>query len=228
MLKIVICAIVLTLAGAAPATAGAAKAPIHPEDCRAPKDGRVEAADLGTTQCFPSPDGRKLAIVRGGRITIDDGGKVVSVGVMDNGRLVWNPASTGFAVADSGGSGQTNYFSYVDLRPSPPRRIKALRLAAVKAYVRRFKCNGPGVYIHAWFDGWQDAKLVRLVVMEGVHSEGCVHPDVEEIQIGVIGDPVTGRIDQVLSEAEAQRTWCTAAQRREYGFCYVKSGITSP
>ena len=219
MLKVVIYTTILAL-GVAP-LAAAAKAPSRPMGCAISKDGRVEAADFGTMQCFPSPDGRKLVIVRGGRISIDDGAKTVSVGVMDNGRLVWNPASTGFAIADSGGSGQTNYFSYVDLHQSPPGRIKALRRTAVKAYARRFKCVGPGVHAHAWFDGWQDAHRVRLVVIEGVHSEGCVHPEIEEIEIGVIGDPVTGRIDRVLTQAQVQQEWCTPAERREYDLCHV-------
>jgi hypothetical protein len=221
MLKVAVSTTILAIACLAPLTASAASGPVRPKGCVVPRDNRIESPDFETPLCFPSPDGRKLAIVRQGRITVRQAERNISVGVTDNGRLVWNPASTGFAVADSGGSGQSSYFSYVDLRQRPPSRIKRLRWAAAQAFVRRFGCTNPKTYVYSWFDGWEDASHVRLVVQTGVHSEACDGPDPNDIQIGVIGDPTTGRIDRVLSRAEVVRTWCTAAQRREYGYCYV-------
>ena len=219
MLKVALSTMLLTLACTPAVADERARHPIRPEGCAVPEGDRVEAGDLGKTQCYPSPDGHKLAVVRGGRVSVDDGVRTTSVGVIDYGHLIWNPASTGFVVADNGGSGQTSYFSYVDLGLSPPRRLKTLRWTAAKQYVQRFKCGGPGVYVHSWFDGWEDAHHVRLVVMEGVHSEGCVHPDVEEIAIGVVGDPTTGRIDRILTQAEARTAWCAPARQPHSALC---------
>jgi hypothetical protein len=220
MLKVAIPTILLAFACGASLAAPVAT-PARPKGCLVPKDNRIEPPDFETPLCFPSPDGHKLAVVRQGRITVRQAGKSISAGVTDSGRLVWNPASNGFAVADSGGSGQSSYFSYVDLRQRMPSRIKRLRWAAAQEYVRRFGCTNPKTYVYSWFDGWEDADHVRLVVQIGVHSEACGGPDPNDIQIGVIGDPTTGRIDRVFSEAEVKRAWCTAAQRREYGYCYV-------
>lgn len=184
----------IALLAASPSTQGAA--------CVTPAQNLIPPPDEGEVACFPSPDGRKQAQVRKGRLTVHVGERSWRVGRVDTGRLYWNPTSTGFAVADSGGSGETNYFSYVDLSPAAARRMKALRVNAVRAWAHHFHCASPRSYAHAWFEGWEHAGHVRLRVVEGVHSEGCAFPDPEEISIRVIGDPITGRIDRVLTQAE--------------------------
>lgn len=220
MLKVATITGALLLNGLA-AAAGSASAPsAKSSTCRA-SEGWIEAPDTEIRQCVASPDDSRRVVVERGRITVEGAGSSRPAGAMDNGHIAWNPASTGFVVADSGGSGQTNYFSYVDVHRRTLHRDKRLRLAAARLYARTFKCGGSGVYVHSWFKGWQDDHHVRLVVQEGVHSEGCVHRDPEEIEIGVIGDPATGRIDRVLTQAEVRREWCTPAERREYGLCYV-------
>jgi hypothetical protein len=215
MLKVALFAMLFALVWGPAAVGESSPRVARSLNCPTPKDDRVEPADFATTQCFPSPDGRKRVVIRSGRISIDDGVKTVSAGVIDYGRLIWNPASTGFVVQDNAGSGQTSYFSYVDLRQSSPRRIKALRWTAARLYARRFKCGGPAVYVHSWFGGWQDAEHVRLLVVQGVHSEGCIDPDA----IGVVGNPVTGGIDQVLTEPEARAAWCAPGRRSEDAPC---------
>ncbi|SFI81987.1 hypothetical protein [Caulobacter sp. UNC279MFTsu5.1] len=219
MLKVA-CSVILLALACGPAVAGGpARHVVRPEGCAVPKGDQVQPAEFGATECFPSPDGRKLVVVRGGRISVDDGVRTTAAGVIDYGRLIWNPASTGFIVSDNAGSGQTSYLSYVDLRQSSPHRIKALRWTAAKQYVRRFKCGGPGVYVHSWFDSWQDADHARIFVIEGVHSEGCRYPEDGEIGIGVVGDPVTGRIDKILTETQARTAWCTPGRRDESALC---------
>lgn len=220
MLRVVNFASALLLASVAAPAGSASSTPAQASACQA-SEGRIEAPDIDIRQCVASPDGLKRVAAKHGELTVEERGRSRPAGVMDRGDIVWNPGSTGFVVADSGGSGQTNYFSYVDVRQRTLHRDKRLRLVAARRYVATFKCRGPDVYIHSWFKGWQDARRIRLVVQRGVHSEGCVHRDPEEIQIGVIGDPLTGRIDRVLTQAQVRQEWCTPAERREYGLCYV-------
>jgi hypothetical protein len=138
---------------------------------------------------------------------------------MDSGYLVWSPSSSGFAIADSGGSGESNYFSYVDVSGKSPLRTIKLRRTGIRVFKRIFRCAGRNAYAHAWFQGWDRPGLVRLVVQDGVHSEGCSPPHADEIEIGVLGDPLTGRIDRVLRQADIEREWCTPEGRREFGAC---------
>jgi hypothetical protein len=138
---------------------------------------------------------------------------------MDNGLIVWSPSSQGFAVQDSNGSGESSIFSYVDASGRMPHRVTRLRNSAEKLYLRRFNCP-TGSYVYSWIDGWNDGRNIRLVVQEGVHSARCPHGDPEEIEIGIVGDPLTGQIGHVLSQGQLTQRWCTAKQRREFGYCY--------
>lgn len=195
-------------------------------ECLLSKDGRVEPPDVGAKQCIASPDRQKLTIVNRGQISVRYRGKTYPLGVMDYGRIIWSPDSDGFAIEDSGGSGESSYFSYVDVSAPRPERLKTLRLSAAKLYAQRFNCLSRRSYVYSWIDGWQDAKHIRLVVQEGVHSERCSHSDPEEIEIGVVGEPRTGRITRVLTQRDVVREWCSAQQRREYGFCYVRASAS--
>lgn len=179
----------------------------------------VDHPDLNqdTPRCFPSPDGRKVVVVRGGIITIHKGGEAFEVGATEQGRILWNPASDGFVVEDSQGSGETRIFSFVDLTRSRPMRIARFRETATRRYQSAFNCNGPSWFANTEMDGWTSAGKVRLVVQDGVHSIGCT-PRGE--MIGVIGDPRSGAISRVLSAQQVRHEWCTAAQRRQFGYCY--------
>jgi hypothetical protein len=216
MLKVAMIVGALLLTGLAAPAGAAWPGPAQTPACQA-SEGRV---DIEGRQCVVSPDGLRRVVVDRGRITVEENGNARAAGVMDNGDIAWNVASTGFVVADSGGSGQTSFFSYVDVRQKVLHRDKRLRLAAVQRYAARFKCSGRKVQVHAWFSGWEDDRRVRLSVQEGVHSEGCVHSDTEAIQIGFIANVVTGRIEQVLTQAQFQK-WCAPDQRPEYGLCLV-------
>lgn len=179
----------------------------------------VDQPDLNQDepQCFPSPDGRRVAVVQGGVITVQERGGTFRVGTMDYGRILWTPGSDGFAVADSLGSGQTNRFSFVDVTPRQPRMITRLHEASISHFQKSFNCHGSNWLANTWTDGWTPSGEVRLLVQEGHMSEGCM-PRGE--MIGFIGDPRTGAISRVLSAEQVRREWCTAAQRRQSGYCY--------
>ena len=208
------------------ALASAIAPPIAAEPCAATEAGRILPSDVQpAAQCVLSPDGRKRVVVISGHISVRNGAESWSAGIIDYGQVVWNPTSTGFVVADNAGSGQSSYFSYVDLEHRALGRIKALRWSAAKLYAKRSRCSGPNSYVFSWFVGWQDPRHVRLVVQEGVHSEGCRPDDPGAAELGVIGDPVTGRIVRVLTQAEYQREWCSPAERAEYGVCHAPDPI---
>jgi hypothetical protein len=200
---------------------GPGKGPAGVADCAVSTDGRVEPPDVGVKQCFSSPDHRKTVIVDRGRVHTLVDGKSYFAGTMDYGAISWNSISTGFAIADSGGSGESNYFNYVDLRSRAPHRSTLLRKVAISRFAQIFQCSGRAFYAYAWYDGWQDASRVRLVVQAGVHSEGCHYPNLDVIEIGIVGDPATGRIDRVLQQSELQKEWCTPSERKQYGFCWT-------
>jgi len=179
----------------------------------------VQPPDLNqdSPQCYRAPDGHKVAVVQGGVITVREAGQAFRVGTMDYGNIQWAPASDGFAVADSLGSGQTNRFSFVDLAPRRPVMNRQLHEASILRFQATFHCRGAKWFANTWTDGWTAAGSARLLVQEGHMSEGCM-PRGE--MIGIIGDPRTGVISRVLSADQVRREWCTAAQRREFGYCY--------
>lgn len=179
----------------------------------------VDHPDLNqnSPQCFISPDGHKVAVVRGGIITVRKSGEAFRVGATEQGRILWNSASDGFVVADSEGSGQTEVFSFVDLAPHRPLMVKRLRETATDRYRAAFSCRGSKWFANTIMSGWTPTGDVRLVVQDGVHSEGCM-PHGE--MIGVVGDPRTGAISRVLSANQVRGEWCGAAERRQFGYCY--------
>lgn len=158
-----------------------------------------------------------MVMVKDGTITVVRNGTKSRVGQMDYGRILWNPTSAGFAIADSHGSGQTEEFSYVSLASDNPKLSQKLTSASVRRFKTAFQCDGAGAYANTITDGWASDGKVRLVVQDGVHSEGCSPPG---DMIGVIGDPLTGRIDRVLDAATVVKEWCSAVQRRQFGYCY--------
>lgn len=182
-----------------------------------PADGWIEFADSEVLQCIAAPDGMKGVVVRRGEVRLISGGATYLVGAMDGGHIVWSLKSDGFAIADQMGSGQTEQFSYVDATVGAPHASRTLAEAGIARFKARLRCQGAAVYVDTFTDGWLARGQVRLVIQDGVHSEGC---GTRGELIGVLGDPRTGRIERVLSHAEVLREWCTAAQRREYGYCY--------
>jgi hypothetical protein len=196
----------LALAASGPASA-----------CTARPGGVLPWGDEPELACFRSPDGHKIATVRAGIVRVAVAGRIWWIGRVDGGRLVWRPDSSGFALGDADGSGQTLTFSYVDLSSPRPRLVTALRAAAVARFRTTYDCAGRNWYANSWIDGWERTGRIRLVIQDGVHSEGC---RVRGEMIGVIGDPATGRIDRVLTPAQVRREWCTPRQRRDLGWCY--------
>lgn len=209
--------VLATLASGSGARSAAVVGPV----CQSPGDDPtfIDHPDLNqdTPQCYRSPDGRKVAVVRGGIITVQKDGAAFEVGTTEQGRILWSPASDGFVVADSQGSGQTEIFSFVDLALSRPSMISGLRETATSRYQSAFNCDGPNWFANTITDGWTADGQLRMVVQDGVHSEGCA-PRGE--MIGVIGAPRTGAISRVLTAEQVRREWCTAVQRREPGYCY--------
>ncbi len=179
-------------------------------------DGWVQPADYEDVQLFPSPDSQTSARVRLGVVSVNGG---VDVGTVDGGRLIWRPDSAGFAVADSGGSGQTETFGYVDLSVPAPTLSHRLTAAARDRFAEVFSCSGQAWTANTIFRSWTADGRARLVVQEAVHSEGCTE---RAGMIGVIGDPVSGRVDEVVDAADVRRGWCTAQERTNPGYCYAE------
>jgi len=184
--------------------------------------GHVEPADVDILQCYSSPDLKNTVMVKNGLITLDRSGVKSRIGEMDGGRILWNPTSQGFAIADNHGSGQTEIFSYVDLMAPKPHPSKRLTSASVRRFKATFQCRGKAAYANTILNGWTSAGQAELVVQDGVHSEGCSPPGE---MIGVIGNPSTGSIARVLTAAEVRREWCSPEQRHEYGYCYDEAAM---
>lgn len=205
----------------------AAGQPTAPQCLFEPSNNHVEYQDPMTTvgQCFRSPDGDFTVQVKNGRITVTTPHGIFPAGTMDGGRILWSPTSRGFAVADAEGSGETEVFHYVDMTSARPRVALSLRRTAVARFKLAYHCRGSRVYANTIIAGWTPDGLVRLVVQDGVHSEGCRHD--EDGMIGVIGDPVTGRIWRQISAADIRRAWCTPAERADYGYCYDETAFAA-
>ena len=175
------------------------------------------------TGCHAAPAGTPVVRVNpNGDIDLLTASGIYPAGAMDGGRILWAPDSRGFVVADHEGSGQTETFRYVDVSTGHPRPIIRLREAAVKRFAQAFRCRD-GFYANTVTDGWAADGKVRLVVQNGVHSEGCVFAD--DNMIGVIGDPLTGAISRVLTGTEIRAEWCTPKQRADYGYCYEEEAF---
>jgi hypothetical protein len=198
-------------------TAGAS--PQRSDNCRfdQPAGSQDLFADNEDRECFRSPDRKALVEVRRGEIQLLRQRRSETVGKMDGGRIVWRPRSDGFVVEDQEGSGETARVRYVDISGARPRVTFALAQAGVRRFKAAFQCRGSKFYANTIIDGFDASGAVRLVVQEGIHSEGCQVPGGT---IGVIGDPVTGRVEHVLSDTEIGQSWCTSAQRRQSGYCY--------
>jgi len=188
--------------------------------CKSPHDHQV---DIEGVQCFEAPNNRQSVRVDHGQIVVRYENREYPMGSMDYGSILWSPGSDGFAIGDSNGSGESDLFSYVDLSGRAPRRTKVLRTSAAKLYAQRFQCPATGSYVYSWVDGWQEKRRIRLIVQEGVHSERCVHSDPAEVEIGVVGDPRTGRIYRVLSQEDVLKEWCSNEQRSKFGYCYEEA-----
>jgi len=192
-------------------------------------DHEVEPEDpsIAVDQCYPSPDARFIVKVRDGRITVISARGAFPAGTMDGGRILWSPTSRGFAVADSEGSGETEVFRYVDVMLPRPKVNLSLRRTAIARFKAVYGCHGAGAYANTITAGWTSRGYVRLVVQDGVHSEGCYRGHGDTPMIGVIGNPVTGHILRQLSAADIGREWCTEAQRAQYGYCYDEAAFVA-
>lgn len=177
----------------------------------------AQPADYNGLQCFPSPDGKKVVTVSSGIVRVLAGGKSTAAGKIDLGRILWRPDSAGFVIADQEGSGESQSVSYVDAMAKPPRASTRLRQTATERFRATFRCEGENWFANTIVDGWEPNGRLRLVVQEMAHSDGC---NPAGSMIGVVGDPLTGRIDQVLSARQVRERWCSPSQRRAFGYCY--------
>jgi hypothetical protein len=167
---------------------------------------------------YPSPDGQKIARVSGSTVTVVRDGHAFAVATIDSGRIVWNPDSTGFAVADSKGSGQTQSFTFVDANSAVPQWLTALQDASLSQFADLNRCHGAQWYVNTITDGWNASGEIRLVVQEGLHSEGC---RTQNEMIGVVGNPKSGDLSRTLTADQVREEWCTPAERRAFGYCYA-------
>lgn len=196
------------------------------ERCPAAERGstRVDPPDLGSLQCFPSPDGLKVVVVDGGQIAVFRARQSHTVGRMDYGEIIWLPSSAGFGVQDSLGSGQRGQFSFVDVEADPPAMTGLISSNAIKAFSNRARCAGPNWYANAYFDGWTSSGEVKLIAQESHHSEGC---DPGPSMIGVVGNPRTGEILRILDAEQVRAEWCTAEEHQQFGYCYAEGDESS-
>ncbi|MCC6921280.1 MAG: hypothetical protein IT548_18960 [Alphaproteobacteria bacterium] len=171
----------------------------------------------GCPSSIPSPDGTLVANVVAGLVSVVRNGRSFAVASMGYGRILWRPDSQGFAIADNVDSGQTEIFSYVDTAAPVPVQSTRLGEAALQRFGELFHCRGDDWYANTFTDGWTPEGDVRLVTQGGLHSEGC---NDMPAMLGVIGDPMTGRIREVLTADQVRAHWCTAAQRLSFGYCW--------
>ena len=190
-----------------------------PDECRLrpgePSDF-VEYGETDVLQCFRSPDGAFFVSAYNGDLQLVTASEAIPVGTVDGGHILWRPDGSGFSVIDNEGSGQTGNFRYVDVRALPPDVRIDLRESAVARFAAISGCVGGGWYANTWMEGWLPNGQARLVVQDGIHSEGCG----TSRTIGVIGDPITGHSSRVLSDEELRREWCAPARHLEFGYCY--------
>jgi hypothetical protein len=118
--------------------------------------------------------------------------------------ILWNPRSTGFLINDGEGSGQVSRLRYFYLERGVWRESRALHRVASALYRRRYDCRrSKNSYTNVSGWNWTKNGLLRAVVQEGVHSEGCIQPhDDWNVLLEIIGNPVTGRI---LSAREVRK-----------------------
>lgn len=148
---------------------------------------------------IPSPDGH-LTVRAASRdqdaivLTVADG--FVITGLEQPTTFLWNPNSSAFLLNDSEGSGQTSHLRYFYKDGPTWRESRALAVAANRLYRRRFDCRaGRKSYTNTSGWNWTRSGLLRIIVQEGVHSEGCLQPHHDRnVLFEVIGDPVTGQV----------------------------------
>jgi hypothetical protein len=147
---------------------------------------------------IPSPNGQSLieTTPRGGGLTLRVTGGLVIRHLMQPATVLWNPRSKGFLINDGEGSGQISRLRYFYLSDRRWRESRALDRSASALYVRRYDCRGgKNSYTNVSGWNWTGNGALRVIVQEGVHSEGCIQPhDDRNVLLEVIGNPVTGRI----------------------------------
>lgn len=154
---------------------------------------------------IPAPNARLAAEVHHGRLFIVDGGSHASarlIGILQPMMFMWNPGSDGFFINDGQESGQTSRFRYFGWRDGRWVESRRFDRSAERLYKRRYDCRaGRHSYANVSGMGWK-GRLVRAIVQEGVHSEGCIQPyQHRNVMLEVIGDPSSGRI---VSSREVQ------------------------
>lgn len=147
----------------------------------------------------PSPDGRLIARAlpdKDGDTTLTVTGGLTVRGLQQPTVLRWNPRSTGFLLNDSEGSGQVSRLRYFHKVLGAWRESVRLDHVASKLYLRRYDCRGGrNSYTNVSGWNWTASGMLRAIVQEGVHSEGCVQPYEDRNPLfEVVGNPVTGRI----------------------------------
>lgn len=167
--------------------------------------------------CFASPDGRERVVVTRNQARLESRPEG-ELGRVDGGHIVWRPDSSGFAIFNADGSGQSSYFRYVDLTGDRPVTFTGLTETIEAEYARRFGCAGDAWYVYQWAgEGWNEDGQVRILAQGSHHNEGCRG---DAGTMGVIGDPVSGVISRILTHDEVLSEWCTPTERLEAGYCY--------
>ena len=109
--------------------------------------------------------------------------------------LAWSPASDGFLVNDSEGSGQSSYLRYFHIQDGRVVESRALHRAATDLYKRLFECTSPETYLYVSGEGWHEQlRLIHLRVWSSHHSQGCPLDPIAGNELHLLGDPTTGRI----------------------------------
>lgn len=143
---------------------------------------------------IPSPDNQHIISIRAGRLTLT-GRRHPSLAIEQPVVFRWSPTSDTFFLNDGEGSGQVSRFRYFTLAKRGWRESRRLDRAAEQLFLRIFDCTG-GTSSYANVTGlsWR-GRMIRAVVQEGVHSEGCLQPRSDRnVMLEVVGDPTNGRI----------------------------------
>ena len=147
---------------------------------------------------IPSPNARLVlkTSINGDYVTLHATGGLVIRNLEQPATILWNPRSTGFLINDGEGSGQVSRLRYFHWDGRRWHESRALDRAASALYLRRYDCRGrKNSYTNVSGWNWSANGLLRTIVQEGVHSEGCLQPyDHRNVLLEVIGDPETGRI----------------------------------
>jgi hypothetical protein len=164
-----------------------------------PRRSRVRvplAADCRLS--IPAPRGRLVARTEpapDGTTTLHATGGLVVRGLDPPTVLLWNPDGSGFLLNGGEGSGQVSNFRYFFYGNGGWRESRRLGVSGAELYRRRFDCRRDDrSYFNTSGWNWSGTRL-RVIVQEGVHSEGCLQPHKDRnVLLEMIGDPVSGRI----------------------------------